>query len=198
MTIGTNEDCIYLGRAIQFGTDTDSDYWNVYSLVGRRLTVAPNLLNTTNLQEAAPITPVAPTTSKPSIDLPVESIELPNALSLGWVRRGSESGPERGTVGFLTNFRQFTSVAGSSNLESGSIAGVQIVPIINTVPSQHPHVSAQKIIEHDWSFMSADATPSPLYVCLNNYAKKQHVIISIGELNQQASINSEVRTGKCT
>lgn len=54
-TLGTNEQCIYVGLAIQFAPSSGQDRMVIYSLAGNRQTSGANPREVTNLAEAKPI-----------------------------------------------------------------------------------------------------------------------------------------------
>lgn len=110
--LGTNEDCTYIGRAIQFWVQPDSNTFKVYSLVGVRNQSGTNI-DVQNIVQANPRVifkpPNGPSTKK-----------LLYGLEIVRVKYGINNGPissNAGTIAFISSFGQaITGGSGTINM----------------------------------------------------------------------------------
>ncbi len=110
---GTNQECIFIGRAMGFGTNTDKAQVTIFNVAGNRLTgAAPTSPIVTNLTEANPRTILSPETSI-----------MPSGLTVGDMYYRDNAGIETdvGAFGFFSTLSQ---------TYSGNLAGGQNTQLI--------------------------------------------------------------------
>lgn len=126
--LGKNDDCMYVGKALQFRPDGDDSKVIVYTLAGRRLNASGNLV--TSIDEAAPVAVANPSVA--GFQDTISEIPLRNGIKITRVFNGDAPKPLSanmmyGTVAFLTTF-EGTSPAGdvSQAVQVGAIKGTAI------------------------------------------------------------------------
>ncbi len=114
---GTNEDCIFIGKVLQFGEDTggtvDQSKLRIYTVAGLRLTNTGEQVKAVKEANPMPVDPGANST----LDL-TEEVELLYGLKIihSDIVGGSSALDKHSLIGIFTTFGQTV----SGNLESGS------------------------------------------------------------------------------
>lgn len=180
-TQGTNQDCIFIGRFMQFAPTVpvpDPEQVFTYNVVGlRRTTAGPTGREVTNFAEAFP-TAVAPSTSHAGF--PPNSIQKSNlqgaikAVKVRYVQGGAPT--DVAGFGFMTTFARYP--AGS--IASGSQT-VNIVPVgvpTGTGPAKDPVAFAEDIDNlNGGSVVNPDGG---IVLCFASAATDQYGVIKIG------------------
>lgn len=164
---GTNEDCVFVGKVMQFapsgGTSYDSKA-NIYTALGRRQTPAGSA--PTSILEAQPSMLVAN---------PVNQYELPWGLKITRVVADNASSTDYGGVGFFT---QFNSTAGNNTLSGGQAIRYGGIDGTNLNMAQNAFTAQANNI--------TDVSPAgsnnrvPIIICVENPAGNRRGAIIIG------------------
>lgn len=198
---GTNENCIYLGRVIQFAPVGSKGGYILHSVAARRFEPVNNKNDVVSLSEALPVLIHPP--SGPDMS---DSKELSGGATVGWVRyKGSQ---DVGGFGFMSSFTPTT--VGSTDIVSGSTRARLVVPVpvstdlsdvsaplINTVLNQLPDefVTQFNNLEEGNALINP---PGGVEVCLNSGGSNQHAIITIGDgTSSSFATRSQISGGDC-
>ena len=116
--LGTSEECVFLGKVLQFGTGTNRTQYNVISMAARKTTkVSGRTQEVSSLQEAIP-------TAIPGI---TESFQFEYGLSVTKVLSVSNPNIEYGSVALFSSLPKFS--ASSGTLASGTLrVGFGVIP----------------------------------------------------------------------
>jgi hypothetical protein len=116
--LGTNSECIFVGKAIQFMPDGKGEQIAIYTLAGRRYE-DEDLTPTTSIAEAHPVA-IARSGDNPSFKDATEQYDLLYGLRVTKVFRPSDDATEYGLVGIFTQFGG----AGVSDAQSVQVGGI--------------------------------------------------------------------------
>jgi hypothetical protein len=188
---GTNSDCIFIGRVIQFApNDTpgpDDESLRILTVAGRRqITVAGQGRDVTSLEQSM---------TEPIINANEEMV-IPNGIEVKWVRYNGMS--DVGAVGLFTNFTKYNNNTGV--LES-SARNVNVIPVPGTLINQ----SEGEVVADIRAMAALDATPGGLVkdptggvtVCLESGTGDMFVLLSIGGNLSQLTSDIEIQAGDC-
>lgn len=172
---GTNEDCIFLGRVIQFMAEGDSNRYDVYSVVGLRQTDGRNVEDYDQAQ---------PTAS----GVLREEENLPAGIEVAYARVNNTP-PDVG-IGFFS--RLGAAGGGGASQESGALS-VDVLPLdsggdmIGTIDSL------------DQAYFNANGNPTGgMTLCMNSGTSTQHAILTIGAGGGQLTTDLEISNGACS
>lgn len=178
-SLGTNEGCIFIGRAMHFGIQgSDGAEFDIYTVVGNRQ-------NTTTVPatESQGFTAARPTALDPATH--GDRRTLPYGLK---VKKMTASGAPIGAVGFFSSFGEHDS--GSGDLVSGAQSAIQLVPVPGSSLDQDSGAIATAISS------IVDGTPtnpdSGVIICFESAGTSQYGIITIGGGGQRTSSTVEV------
>ena len=122
-TIGTNSECIYIGKVLQFNLNGVSDSFKIYNLAGKRF-VGDDLTPTLSIDEAAPkaVTMIA----DGSFVDPSENFLIPYGLKVTKVisPQSDTVYSEYGAIAIVSNFGG-SSVSEGQSVQIGGIVGSQ-------------------------------------------------------------------------
>lgn len=182
-SLGSNEECIFIGRALQF-TDTETYY--VHSLIGLKQPGGITNRDVQDLTEARP-TSLYSDSNGNLID-GTEDEKMPRGLLVRAVRY--ESAPAVSTLAF---FDTFTSYDGSGNLVSGK--GIDVLPIKDTTPTTTVAGAVAEI--QDVITYVDEVNPSGgVIICLQGSGTSQFATLTIGRNNQPSSTELLIDTGQ--
>lgn len=179
---GTNADCIYVGRVIQFApSGSNGESLDVINVAGLRLDFTKKT-EVINLTEAKPV----------AISEPVENFKLQAGAKLISARYDNGAGP----VGFgsLGIFSDFTSYNGT-NLQSGA-RNINVIPVSTTTLGQTFADTALAIKNN-----SATSVMNPakgVVLCIQSAGSNQHALINVGGLGRKITTNTTVQDGACS
>jgi len=180
---GTNKDCSFIGRVIQF---TNGNTFKVYSVAGLRQTNDARKNEVSNMTEAK-------ATALPSPQI----IDLKNGLTVKSVK---DAGTSIGAVGFFTGF-------GTTDPKYGLLSGslqAEFIGIENSsIVSPSAPLDVADIIKNPASnFRTAYATKknpsSGIVVCFQSGTTNQHGTITIGGQNKAATTTLVIEEGPCS
>lgn len=188
-TQGTNEDCIYIGRAAQFdlanGDGGNNRYnYNLYSIVGARQTTSGD-----DVMSYAQANPRTITSPPQGVDL-TQNVQLPAGLRFArmHVRSGGTYTPIRG-VAFISTF-------GDDAANSGSLS-VNVLPL--AVASSNNAKST--VVDSVSNLASTGGTGSNpedgIYICFNGDNSDQYAEYHLGGSNARLTTSLEIREGSC-
>lgn len=173
---GTNADCVFLGKVMQFGVpDTDPQQYVIYPVAALRTDAQGNEIQ--NLT-AASAKAIAPTTSQPSRPNSSSSDTLQYGLTAVEVYyKTSASGAKNaiGAFGFMNSQAQYA----NSQIVSGSTQ-VSLVPIPGTSLNQSTTAAAQAI---DTALAQASTPVNPaggVFICFKSGGTNQSGLVQIG------------------
>ncbi|HTE22445.1 MAG TPA: hypothetical protein VK674_05395 [Candidatus Limnocylindria bacterium] len=181
---GTNNDCIFIGRVVQFdlGGSNGKDF-NLYSVVGARQAAGADV---EDFDDANPLA-LAPSARFTASDL-TETQQVPPGLVIRSVY-SDNAGVRRQvrSVGFFTSFG-----AGAANTTS---LGVNILPLaFNPVGnSKNDTVGAINLINN-----ASPSNPSNgVVICMDGDATNQHALLRLGGNERQLTTGTTVEAGTC-
>lgn len=176
---GSNADCIFLGRAIQFdSSESGNETLELYTLVARRLDSTTGA-DVRDLAQAAPKV----------LDEADAELTLPYGITIASVSYAG--GPiNTGTIAFVSRL--------AGNTGSGGITGTQdidLIGITGTVFGQS-QIDAKNAIQA--GIAGSPRNPSSgITLCFNSGGTNQHGIIQLGGSNRQNSISLTIESGLC-
>lgn len=188
---GTNSDCIFIGRVIQFApNDTptpDNESLRILTVAGRRqIMVAGNAKDVTNLGQSL---------TEPVIDTN-EELVIPNGIEIKWVRYNGVN--DVGAVGFFTNFTQYNNPTATASLLDPSARNVNVIPVPGTLINQ-----SQGDVVSDIKAMAAQDSTLPkdpaggVTVCLESGSGNLFVLLNIGGNLRQLTSDIDIQGGVC-
>ncbi len=183
-TAGTNKDCIFIGKAIQFApANTDESGFNVYTVLGRREYPqgVGDFREVGSLEEANP---------RALVNV-AGGFDYTEKERLRWGVRIKASGTSSGLIGFFTTFAQ----SGQRGLESGSF-DTQTVAIPQggaPFPTQATESSAIGAIEA----LGDNAAPAftPQTICLERSDGAETAKLIIGSNGRKIDVVTEFGGG---
>jgi len=184
---GTNQDCTFMGKAIQFGIkNTNPEAFWVYSLAGLR-------------QIAGGIDAQTLTQANPKIVTLNPSNPTDTTTDQEFLRNGLTTGKMTYTNGGVT--KDIVAVAFVSDLSpsaSGLVSGAQavnVLPIVSTTGLTVPTTQATTVASINTNLTSAPINPDGgVSICFLSGSTQQVGIITIGGSNQrQNSVTLSIR-----
>jgi type II secretory pathway pseudopilin PulG len=196
-TQGSNKDCIFLGRVLQFNTDSPNrDTYNVFTVVG--------LNNQTSYGGANPRVIARGTTEPASIPDEYETRKLRGNLQVAWIRywssiSGSGVWYDIPAIGFISNLNQSGVGDGTQTVNAMRIgcpiAGAPIYvggplcvtgPADVTVPMTTPE--AVDYINKNLPIVGTNG----IYICVNSGTTRQSGRILVGENMRYNSVELKI------
>lgn len=211
---GTNQQCIFVGRMIQFGADalvpgTRPNKYVTYNIVGIRQDASGNQI--TSPAEARPllIAPEAPPPTRP------ERANFPDAREEDYLRNGLEmkwgfyaryeaSGAviKERSVGAVAFFSSLNGgAAASPDIKSGSLQ-VDVMPFFNIWSFVSSDAAIKQFNSTDFADTTYgfDAVKNPregVLLCFNSGGTDQHALLTIGGSAGQSVVTKQISSGKC-
>lgn len=191
-TQGTNKDCIFIGRVLQFGVNgSNGEAYNVINVVGLK-----QYLSGATYKQSQSFAEAKPTAMAPgdgaSADFPdaTDRRKLGYGLSIASIKVGNQS---VGAVGFFGSLAPYGATNG--NLVSGA-QSVDLVPIPNTAlnASQTSVVNAINAMD------TASVTKNPsggVTLCFQSGGTNQYGQIAIGNNGRQLTTTLTIQSGTC-
>jgi len=181
--IGTNADCIFLGRVIQFGVGTNDARFNIYNLAG--LHYDPGTTDTvSSLANASPIAlapGTATNTSFPTTFTEIDTLEY--GLKVVSVQYNGSAANLTGMVAFVTNINGAPAIGSSSS----DAASLYIIKNGNTL-----NQPADAAVEDIDQLNAANFVPaSSVTVCFDG-GTSLYAVLTIGNNNRQLTTSLQV------
>lgn len=189
---GTNSECIFLGKAIQFGVGSDKTKLNVYTLAGLRLANGVGPSESDSIDKAKPVAVAQSSLNNvPALNDSIESINLNYNFKVKAVKYNDPPMTNSSVIGFLTSF---AGLDANSNLNSGSRTSNLYAITGTSLSSNKSAFDAASLIN------SANFTPSvPMpgnvtgaTVCFSTGVNK-FVILTIGSNGRQLSTDMKIK-----
>jgi hypothetical protein len=190
---GTNDDCVMVGKALQFYPDDgianteDQSWMYTYNIVGKRLTSSGEA--TQSLEEAKPVT-TSPT-SAAGINDTTEKSELKYGLRITRVATEELSSKESGVVGFFT---RFTRTFSTTQFSEGQTVSSSLIPGVglNLPHTQYAAAIAINLVTDMTPPLGNDiyidtTSNTPIVICLADADMKRKASITIGGTGQAST-----------
>lgn len=188
-TQGTNQDCVFLGKVMQFGVQgTDPELYQVYTIAGLRNATAG---------VGSPFVTSSPTVV--GVGGNYADYSTSRALEYGlttlWVKAG---GNTMGAVGFLMEPGSLSTTS-TSGYNSGS-QQVDLIPLPGTSLGQDFSQAATSInTELNDATLTADAPINPsggVQICFVSGGTNQSGLITIGGSGRQLLVKLDIKSNK--
>ncbi len=184
---GANQDCIFIGRAMQFAVGGDASAYNIYNVIGQRQKNATD--NATTLAETKPIA-MAPPNTGATQDM-VESGSLLYGLSAAKMYYTHPVGGSPSPVSAVSFISTFPQLGQQSSSQT-----VQLIPIQNTSNIGNPSADKSQNATVN-QIKAANMTLVPddgVTICFKSGGTDQYGIIRIGVQNSQLTTNVLIQT----
>jgi type II secretory pathway pseudopilin PulG len=177
-TRGTNKDCIFIGRVMQFAVNSNAQNFNVYNVAGLRQSGG---------QDVTGLTLAAPTADPNNIDR--QSLQY--GLSIQKMYYKDVSGNhDIGAVAFMTTFVPAT----GSGLATGATT-VNLLPVVGSALNQDEGAAQTNIAALN------DATPTNptggVVLCFRSGGTDQYGQITLGSNGRSLSTKVDIGNGAC-
>lgn len=179
---GTNEGCIFLGRAMQFAPTSGSgpEKINVYNVVGLRR-VAGGTAEVQDFSQAKPTAMAPGDATNPGIsDVAIDTITLESGMTVGYVRYWHNGAPtDISGFGYMSSLAQYSSLG---IINSGSLS-VDIIPIGTPTTPPAPGKTARRFVDDIFNFGTVAPLKNPnggIKICMNSAGRNQHAIFTFG------------------
>lgn len=186
---GTSGDCMFIGKAIQFGVTGDDKAYNVLSIAGAR-TVWQSGKTTELVDRYDESRPVA-------MEQTVQNMRLPTGLVFAGMRA---SHGLRSTVAFMAPLNNYLSMEGTGSL---SLAQAVALPALDKTGGSRTSTLSEAVelikgIRSSHEEMSYDSILTPyVEVCMNGDAVNRHVIYQIGNAQRRGEVEVIIGEGIC-
>lgn len=206
---GTNKDCIFVGKTIQFGPNPAGlENYNLITLVGKRLVNGTSGHDVQTFQEAN-VTAVVPSavsrvdatlTGRFGGGVTVECVLTANTVFTPATDHPCTNTPTAYKVDMLTFLTTFHGLDNSGNLESGS-SQVDLIASKNTTSlGQTLSYTAQRINGFKPSGPTQNVWTNPAggaFICLQSNGSHQFAMIQIGGGTSRFSSDTIISGGGC-
>lgn len=174
---GTNEGCVFLGKAIQFQVQgTDPEQFRVLSIAGRQRSAAGD--EVASLAQAQPRA-IAPDGGAIQVDASVTQA-LQYGLSTAWA--------DAGVVAFVSSLNDITSPTGAS------IQQLDVIPVNNTLLGMALEGAAQTT---NANIVASPKNPEDgVRVCFASGGTDQSGLITIGGPAGSLSVNLDIKSSR--
>lgn len=191
-TQGTNEDCVFIGRAFNF---TDTNQARIYPIVGLRRPSGGST-EASNVSESQPRA-LAPTGGTDTTPNGSETYNLKGGISIAWVRYNLGGVDQSiSTIAFLGEQAGYS----GGLIESKATNNVNIVPVQASLLTDGSQAAAAKISAIKNNLTGGVPTgqnpPTGVTVCVNG-GSSQYALIRIGGENRTVGTFVEIIPGSC-
>jgi len=180
---GSNEGCIFLGKAIQFRVNgTDPEQFKIYTIAGLQRTTTGD--EVTTLAEAMPKAVTAPASS---VDI-TETKKLQYGLTTAWMVWSNSNVPI-GTVAFTNSLASYD--------DAGIVSGSQKVRMAAVGASALNQTQAQAVQAINTQLQTAPIDHNQgIRICFASGGTNQSGLITIGNNNRQLSVTLSIKGNK--
>ena len=192
---GTNDDCVMVGKAVQFYPDDgisnteDQSLMYTYNIVGKRVTSGGE--STQSLEEARPVT-TSPTAASAGINDTTEKAELKYGLRVTKVATEEAASVESSVIGFFT---RFTRTYKTTKFSEGQTVSSSIIPGVSRTDPHSQYAAATRIntitdnpitaVAGDTLIITTSSTP--IVICLADNDMERRASITIGGTGQAST-----------
>lgn len=183
---GTNGNCIFMGRVIQFGVGAEPELFRAYTVAGLRLNTANEPVQ--SLAQAQPIL-VAPSNAFPDTpDVSITAI-LENGLTTGSLVYGDGSSQAGGIV----IWQSLPAASGSGSLASGA-QSVSIGPVTGTSLG----MGQQEFVNAANASLVASPLDDPegIRLCFVSGSTEQSGLITIGKNRRPLEVTLDMKSNR--
>lgn len=187
--LGTNSDCIFIGKVIQFDVaGTDPEQFVVYTLAGLRKVAGGNT-EAVNRVEAQPKV-IAPSTSQMSVPDRAVVIRLESGLTTYrmWVNDGSTD-QDIGAVGFMQSLAKYSGgsiITGTQNLNTVAVTGTSL---------NADRLTTAQIINDNFPGGPYDQIGG-VSICFVSGATNQSGLVRIGGNNRNQTVTLDIKSNR--
>lgn len=189
---GTNKDCIFIGRVLQFGVaGSSNENYNIFNVVGlKQYLSGAGYKQSQTFADAKPtaMAPGSGTTS--SFPDSTDKRKLGYGLSITSMKVGAQP---IGAVGFFSSLAPYGSTNG--NLVSGT-QSIDLVPIPNTALNATPTSVVDAINALDTTAVTKNPAGG-VVLCFQSGGTRQYGQITIGNNGRQLTTTLAIQTGVC-
>lgn len=197
-TQGENQDCIFIGRAIQFGpiiAGGGPERMKAYNIAGLRVdSSGKEVVNYTDAKPTALAR--GNTTNNTTPDDAVQTLNLSGGIEAGYVRYVHNSAPPVNVSGiaFMFSLAQYNLGVIASGAQS-----LNLLPVgTPTAPSPKPGLQDTAFVDALNGISSASPTNpnGGFQICFNSGSTNQHAIITLGK-NKRLTTHVQILSGPC-
>lgn len=182
---GTNTDCIFMGKTIQFDiAGTSPEQFKVYTMVGRRLSSTGSGDDSTTRANAKPIA-IAPSSTDTNVPDNSETYQLLGGLTTASMVWGASSNPI-GSVGFMQSLAPPT--VGESSSQT-----IRVIPVANSTLNTTSPLGVTQINDN---FATSAFDPAGVRICFASGTTEQSGLITIGGAGRQLSVTLDIKSNK--
>lgn len=185
---GTNGDCIFMGRVIQFGVaDTDPEQFKTYTIAGLRLSASGKEVKMRT--EAMPIL-VAPSLSQPTIPDGTITAILEHGLTTGFI----EAGNPAVQVGGISVWQSLALYGGTEGTVSSGIQDMHIGAVTGTTlgMTQEQFVAAAN---DSLATLPLD-DPGGVRLCFVSGGTNQSGLITVGGNQRRLEVALDIKSNR--
>ncbi len=188
---GTNQDCIFIGRAPHFDLTGGANVrYNIYTIAGlRQAGLGVSKHEVEDFSEAKPRAIVSP------VDL-TQSEQLPPSMKFGTMFYVKDGLPQQiDAVAFFSSFSKYQ----NSSLQPGTMS-VHVVPLAGggAGGSSDQATIVSQIADLGLSAAPANMDPNGgVVVCFNSSGSNQYAKLTIGNWRARTTTNMEIKVGTC-
>lgn len=188
-TAGTNSDCIFLGKAIQFGvTGTDPQQYVTYPIAALRVDTTGEEVHSITTANPAVIYPAAPQTNAPN---DTQTDKLMYGLTVSKMFYNNNTGNTIGSFAVISDLSTYS--YSDSKLQSGSQQLI-LVPISTTGLNDTVASTAGKINQ---KLAGSPTATSGVQICFDSGTTDQSGLVTVGGSGgQQLNVTLQIKSGK--
>ena len=186
---GTNNDCIFLGKATQFGvTGTDPEQYVTYPIAALRQDSAGDQVHDFNSAKAAAIYPSSAQSSAPDDS---SADRLMYGLTVSKMYYNGNTANSIGAFAIISDVTTYS--YSNSKLQSGS-QQLMLVPITGSSLNDTKGNAVNKI---NAALQSPSAATSGIQICFDSGSTDQSGLVTIGGSGgQQLTVTLQIKNGK--
>ncbi len=188
---GTNSDCLFLGKAMQFALGANPEQFAVYSIAGLRQTSTGKEVST--LAETAPQA-IAPTAAAPDVPDVTAKTSLQGGLTVQDMFYANNPANKIGAVAFVSSLAQYDAATGK--IASGS-QKVNVIPLLpSSGTGQHIDTLAMAANINQKLATSPVNPANGVQICLASGGTDQSGLVTIGSGGRDLAVNVSIKAGK--
>lgn len=191
---GSNEDCIFMGKVLQFKVlGTNPEAFNVYTMVGLREHVTTSSVNIA----AAKPRLAARTTGDPGNTADLYTVNLlRNGLVVEEMYYGGDPAKKIGAVGFASGLASLGMEDASQQVNIVAIPGTSL----NLDKVDGVKAVNDKLVTIDTALAATVVNPAKgVQICFKGGGNKQWMLMTIGGSNRLNAVETQIKSGvNCT
>jgi len=188
---GTNGDCVFLGKAVQFGATDHPDNFLAYAITGNRLQAASSQ-EVTTLAQAFPEAIAPGIGHNPGLQGVTTLRPIENGLTVSTMRYNGAT--DTSGFAFLSTLATYTAGGSTCSGVCSGARGLALYAIQGTKVNTQDSKSFVDVL--DSGSVKYIATPS-VTICLDSGTTNQSAVYTIGGNAAHASVDMRVQAGAC-